>query len=354
MRIVFSGILLLLLIFSACSPDKKAEEQEGNITTVLPDQPNEVKVMRLEYAVFNHEIISNGTVSAAHKADLKFDSPTPVAEIYVKNGDRVTAGQKIAMQDQFKLRNNLAAAKDHYERAGLELQDVLIGQGYTLKDTAKIPAEVMKIARIKSNFDQSRIQCELAEFELKHSVLYAPFSGVIANLFTKKHNIPDPSLPFCSVIENAQPELDFMILENELLLVNVGDPVFVSPYAINDYEFSGRISEINPMVDKNGMVRVKALVANTGGKLIDGMNVKVKIQRSLEKQLVIPKEALVLRSNKQVVFVSKNGLAQWVYVQTGMENSTNYTITEGLSEGDSVIYEGNVNLAHETPVIVKN
>jgi hypothetical protein len=45
-------------------------------------------------------------------------------------------------------------------------------------------------------------------------------------------------------------------------------------------------------------------------------------------------------------------LAQWNYVQTGLENSTEYVIVEGLQEGDVVIYDGNLNLAHETPVTV--
>jgi hypothetical protein len=114
------------------------------------------------------------------------------------------------------------------------------------------------------------------------------------------------------------------------------------------------VTEINPAIDKNGMVRVKAVISNPGNKLFEGMNIRVKLQRSLGKQLVIPKEALVLRTNKKVVFIYNDGMAKWVYVQTGLENSTGYVITEGLSEGDSVIYEGNINLAHETPVVIKN
>jgi multidrug efflux pump subunit AcrA (membrane-fusion protein) len=43
-----------------------------------------------------------------------------------------------------------------------------------------------------------------------------------------------------------------------------------------------------------------------------------------------------------------------VYVQTAQENSDSYVITEGLNEGDQIIYEGNFNLAHDAPVVVKN
>ena len=87
--------------------------------------------------------------------------------------------------------------------------------------------------------------------------------------------------------------------------------------------------------------------------MYDGMNVKINLQRSLGLQLVIPKEALVLRTNRKVVFTLKNERAQWVYVQTGLENFSGYVVTEGLNVGDSAIYEGNINLADQTPVKLK-
>ena len=40
-------------------------------------------------------------------------------------------------------------------------------------------------------------------------------------------------------------------------------------------------------------------------------------------------------------------------METGLENATEYTITgETLQEGDVVITNGNINLAHEAPVVV--
>ena len=85
----------------------------------------------------------------------------------------------------------------------------------------------------------------------------------------------------------------------------MGDKVVITPYAGGD-AFEGSVSEINPLVDANGMVKVKALV-NAGGKLFSGMNVRVSVRRSLGERLVIPKSAVVLRSGKQVVFTLKDG-----------------------------------------------
>ena len=344
---------IFCLFFLSCSSPKGSGE-EGSVTTVLPDEISEVRAMRLEYADFHHELIANGTVAARNKADLRFLFSENIAAIYVKNGDRVVKGQAIAMLDRFKLQNALAQAKDNLERAKLDLRDVLIGQGYSLGDSARIPPDVMQLAQVKSNYGQSLNQYDLAEYNLQHAVLYAPFDGVVANLFAKAHNLPDGSQPFCTIIDNTRPEVEFKVLESELPFLSKGDAVRVSPYSMNDYSCEGQVAEINPVIDQNGMVRVKAGLTNTKNQLYDGMNVKIRVQRSLGKRLVIPREALVLRTNKKVVFVLKGEHAQWVYVQTGLENATEYEVTEGLAVGDSVIYYGNMNLAHESPVKLIN
>ncbi|MDR2385792.1 MAG: efflux RND transporter periplasmic adaptor subunit [Tannerella sp.] len=337
-------------VFFACSSNNSARNETG-VSAVLPDEISEVQAMLLEYTDFQHELIANGTVSA-NKADLRFQTSENIVAIYVKNGDRVKKGQKIAMLDQFKLKNNLAQAKDNLDRAYLDLQDALITQGYMHGDSAQVKKEILKIAKMRSNYPQTLNQYELSEYNYRNSILYAPFDGVVANLFTQVYNFPNTAEPFCTIIDDTR-EADFKILESELPFVHVGDKVQVSPFSVSNYICEGRISEINPSIDKNGMVRLKAAIHNASRQLYDGMNVKLKLQRSLGRQLVIPKEALVLRSNKKVVFTLKNGKAQWVYVQTGLENASGYVVTDGLVAGDSVIYEGNINLAHETPVKLK-
>ncbi|MDR0796366.1 MAG: efflux RND transporter periplasmic adaptor subunit [Tannerella sp.] len=349
------GFILPVLIGS-CSSSKDDNKDEKGVATVLPESPGLVKVFTLAYSDFNCELTSNGTVAASQKADLSFQTPEIIAAIYVKNGDRVTAGQAIASLDTFKLKNRLNQSKDNLERAKLDLQDVLIGQGYSPGDSSRIPEEVMQIARVKSNYGQAVNQYEMAEYDFQQATLYAPFAGVVSNLFQKPYNMSSTGEPFCCIIGNSSMEVVFNLLESELSIVRTGDKIQVSPYALSDFSSEGRITEINPVVDRNGMVRVKASVSTPGNRLYEGMNVNIKIQQSIPNRLVIPKSALLLRNNKQVVFTYKDGRAQWNYVHTGLENSTGYVILEDsaekLNEGDVVIYDGNLNLAHETPVTV--
>ena len=350
-------LFFLLLTFNfylltlSCSSGRGTSEERG-VSTVLPDEISEVRAMQLELTDFYHELISNGMVSARSKADLRFQTSETIVAIYVKNGDRVKKGQKIAMLDQFRLQIALSQAEQSLERAKLDLREMLINQGYGYmwNDLSEIPDEIMHVARTRSNYNNIVNQYELALYNFNNSTLYAPFDGIVANLFSKVHNLPEGSQPFCTIIDDINPEIDFKVLESELPYLRVGDKVRVSPYSANDYSSEGRIVEINPLIDRNGMVAVKASVDNLQNKLYDGMNVKIRMQRSLGLQLAIPKEALVLRTNRKVVFKLENGLAKWEYVQTSLENSTSYVVTEGLNPGDMVIYEGNINLAHESPV----
>lgn len=352
MKHYYLMVALFLLGTAACIEEKQKAEDEQTVETVLPSDANEVSVITLQPSDFNHELVSNGKLSAKRYVDLKFLSPEIIAEILVKNGDVVRKGQKLAELDKFRLANRTLQAKDALERSKLDLQDVLIGQGYTLEDSARVPEATMKLVRVKSGYDQSLSQYRLAEYEERNATLIAPFDGVVANLFAKQLNTANTGEVFCSIIDNNSLEASFTVLESELPLVKQGDKVMVTPFAVPDVATEGRITEINPLVDVNGMVQIKAMV-NDKGKLFEGMNVRVSVHRSLGKQLVVPKEAVVLRSGKKVVFTLKKGLAMWNYVQTGLENSSSYTIVgEELAAGDTVIVSGTINLAHEAPVTV--
>lgn len=55
-----------------------------------------------------------------------------------------------------------------------------------MDEATKVPAETMQLAKVKSGYDQSKIQYELAKYEEEHATLVAPFDGTVANLFAKR------------------------------------------------------------------------------------------------------------------------------------------------------------------------
>lgn len=348
--------LLTIGLLTACG-GKAASDNESEATslkTALPVENNEVTVKVLEREDFGHELVSNGKITADQQVNLYFETAGILANIYVKNGDFVRKGQKLAELDRFKLNNQMVQARNTLERAQLDLKEVLIGQGYPIDTQQDVPQEIMQLAKVKSGYNQALASYEMAVYEDKHATLTAPFDGVVANLFTKPYNAVNGSTAFCTLVGTRQMEADFMVLESELPMLQKGDRVTVVPYSNGKMKYEGRITEINPLVEENGMVRVKAAV-NGEGRLFSGMNVRISVYRSLGEQVTVPKTAVVLRSGKQVVFTLKNGRAQWNYVHTGLENNTHYTLTEmeGMEVGDTIIVTGNLNLAHDAAVTVK-
>ena len=345
-----------LITLSACSsPQSETKEEEG-VETILPMQKNEVTVMKLTKGDFHHELVSNGKITARESADLYFRTTEVVEHVWVKNGDFVRKGQKLAQLNLFKLNNALTQSKNALAQATLDMQDVLIGQGYAPDNMDAIPEDVLQLAKVKSGYDRTVAQYEAAQHDVEQATLTAPFDGVVANLFDKAYNLSKNGTAFCRILSTNGMEADFTVLESELPLIRMGDKVEVTPYASDIEAQSGHVCEINPLVDANGMVRVKARV-NGGRNLFDGMNVRVSVKRTVPNQFVVPKTAVVLRSGKQVLFTLQDSLALWNYVQTGLENMTEYTVQNAdgteLLDGTVVITTGNVNLAHESVVKVK-
>lgn len=345
-------ISFLTCSFAACNKQQKNDDNAN--ATATENQSVTVPVVTtsvLHYSEFDHNVVSNGHIRAHSSADLYFRSAEVVSEVYVHNGQRVSKGQAIARLDMFKLENEKAKQKAALEQARLEMKDVLIGQGYDPENMESIPADVVQLARVRSNLEQTEATYNATVRDLEEATLRAPYAGVVANLKAKAHTLASTSEAACSIIDDAALDIEFPVLESELALVAVGNTVNITPY--NDSNpTTGRIIEINPTIDETGHITVKAQINGSRG-LVDGMNARVSVNRSLGNKLVVPKTAVVLRSGRQVVFTHENGKAIWNYVHTGLENIDSYVIEDGLTEGLEVITSGNENLAHESPVTIK-
>ena len=192
---------MALLLFGSCEEKQPNETAEDSVETVQPESINQVTVMELQPTEFHHELISNGKLAAQRCADLRFETAETIADIRVKNGDRVQAGQPLASLATFRLTNKLEQAETALAQAKLELQDVLIGQGYSLADSARVPAETMRLVKVRSGYNQALQNYQLAAYELQKATLTAPFSGIVANLSAKVYNTASTTEVFCTLID---------------------------------------------------------------------------------------------------------------------------------------------------------
>lgn len=335
---------------TANNPDEEAAKK-----SYVEKQVVTVTTTPVRKGSFAMELLSNGKLAAVSKAMVPFVINEQVAEVMVKNGDRVNAGDVLAQLDAYVYRKRVDDARLLFEKTSIDLEDQLLGYGFALKDTAKVPAHLLKVGFIRSGYSQAKANLAEAQRNLSHTRVVAPISGVVANLEARANNPSSAFNKCCEVLNDRLMKVDFMVLEGEMGMIAAGQKVEVIPFANTVERAFGAITAINPSVDANGMIQVTAQVDNPTGKLMDGMNVKVLVKREVPNCIVIPKSAVLYRQNRKVVFVSENNKAIWVYVEVGLENSTEVTITDNsLTEGQQVIVTNNLNLAHETPIAVNS
>lgn len=229
-----------------------------------------------------------GKVVAARFADLSFETALPIERVLVRNGQQVRRGQVLAQLDQFKLRNaieqqqrTIEQAQLQIEQAHLQMQDVIISQGYDPDKASSIPADVKHNADVKSGYALAKSQLATArtalaaaQHELRSGALTAPFDGVVANLSVQAHQLAQPGQTVCRVIATGDMEVEFRVMEADLCRYKIGTGVNVIPVADKTNHYAATVNVINPIVDEQGAVALRAKLSEAQG-LFDGMNVEV-------------------------------------------------------------------------------
>ena len=344
------------LLFAACGSDKDKKSENPDME-MHQQQMSEtyVDTMVLHQTEFNKQIVCNGRLRAKAKSELNFKSQGIIATVCVKEGQHVAKGALIATLDKQDRERELEKAEHDLQKAKVELTDKLISLGYN--DMSAVPSEVMQRAEVMSGYYSAKYQVQSAKKALEECNLYAPFSGRVADMEAKKFQKNDK---VCTLVDDSGFEVEFKVLEAELSGVRIGQKVKVTPFVQDSLQYEGRVTEINPLVDDKGLVKIKAQLSNRGTTLLDGMNVRVIVEEKMQHMFVVPKDAVVERDGYHVIFLLEEGRAVWTYVDVIHSNIGSFAITgcqrkeTTIKEGDIVITSGNLNLADGTEVMVEN
>lgn len=348
-------VTLAVLCLAACKGPQEQDPEDASKLAYSPET-NEVEVITLRRTSFPMQLVANGKLVAAQRSALSFRESGQIVDLPVQNGASVARGAVIARLDDAEQRLALESARIELARTRLEYLDVLATQGWAVADSASVPADVRELAGIRSGYSNARNDYARAQRALEGTVLRAPFSGKVADLQLKKWDRTGAE-PLCTLIADGTYDVTFSALESEYGFLARGQRVSVSPFG-SERRFAGQIRQINPTVDRNGQISVTATIPGAAG-LLDGMNVKVTVDKDLPAQLVVPKSAVVIRDGLEVLFRHRGGKAEWVYVHTVNANSESFAVTANtdrgatLNEGDEIIVSGNLNLADGSTVIVK-
>lgn len=318
-------------------PERTSLEEEQKIMNV--------PISVIEQQDFNREIITQGKIKSRFRSDVAFEINEQITAIHIRTGEYVKKGQLLAELQDVKYRLALEKVEQQMQQAQLKIEEKLISLGYELgKDT--IPPQLLERLSIQYNIGGYENEKKLANHNLAQTRIYAPISGVVANLEAQAGNYSSRYKKLCTIIDNRNLQVVFPILETELMEIEPGMPLLIKPLYQVEKKYRGKVAAINPEVNEFGMLEVMASIDNTDRYLLEGMKVQVYLQKEIPGQLVVTKKAVVDKQGKQVVFTYEGGHAHWNYVEIEHENSDYYTIKKGLESRDTIIVDQNLYLVH--------
>ena len=146
----------------------------------------------------------------------------------------------------------------------------------------------------------------------------------------------------CVIAGEGEKRVTVYVSERMMQHLRTGDPLTVVK---NGREYSGRITEINTMVDSaTGLFKVRAELENTE-EIATGSSVKVILttDRS-EHVMLVPVDAIYYSGGKAYLYVVEDGACYMRFVEVGLYDDTVAEILSGLEETDLVVSTWSSNL----------
>lgn len=350
MRRVPVFLFALVLIVSASCNEEKAESQDQPLEAFRGEvAATPVRIAKAEKRTFDYLINASGKIEAAEQVKIIAERPGYLIELTVKEGDFVEKGKILARLDQSESLLNLEKAKIELKNAEVNYKSEILSFESIMNsgDTDRI-TQVQEQLKAKSGLFSAEIAVKEAQMDLDKTVIKSPISGRVADLKTKRGSLVKSGDEMLEVINTAALELKVKVLESDINLISLGQKAEILPVGGGE-GISGSVRSINPKVDENGLVQVNILI--TGGKgLLPGMNARAIIRAPQNNSIVVPKQALVYRSGRPVVFTIEKEESKWNYVEVGKDNGQEVEILSGIESGMTVITSNNLQLAHQAPV----
>jgi cobalt-zinc-cadmium efflux system membrane fusion protein len=293
----------------------------------------------------------------------------------VTAGDRVAAGQRLAVLDNFDLsaahsKVLSAEAALNQAKAQLATADAAYGRATNLIRSSAVTQselETRRAAAATMEADVRTKEAELRQYQEEQArllpvraaradtlssdqppldsrgAIVAPFAGVVDSVSVAKGEIVDPATPIFTVSDLSTVWVQADVVERDLGAVKVGDVVEVRVSAFPGRVFPGRVTYIPDQIESTtGMAKVRSEVPNADGALRVNMFATVTILSPQGGDAVlVPSESLQDVNGQSVVFIpTGHGQFAWRAVHTGLIANGKTQITSGLAAGTPVVAEG--------------
>ena len=297
-----------------------------------------------------------------------------VSEVRVDVGDRVEAGDVLAVQVQDRMKwtlelrkADLAEATAQLESAGSQMN--MIGQEVkrleTLRknrsaafqqaryDDKRLEVTMLqsRVAEASARVAQARANMNLARIALKETEIRAPFAGVVTLRHTEAGAFLNAGSNVVTLVATGSLEAEADVPAERVVGLKPGIEV-----AVRVGETVGRATVRAVVPEENSLTRTRAVRFTLHSEveaeeLAANQSVRVEVPiGAAAEALTVHKDAVLNRNGGSLVFVVTEGAATPRPVNLGDAVGNRFVVIGGLKEGELVVVRGNERLRPGQPV----
>jgi membrane fusion protein (multidrug efflux system) len=326
---------------------KNSAESEKNDKKGDKKPPLTVTAIVVSSKDFSNAISLSGSIEANENVEIRSEVSGIVEKISFSEGTNVSKGQVLLKVNDIELRAQLSQAitkqklaSENERRAKLLLQKEAISQ------------EEYDIA--SAEFRSLKAQTQLIQAQIAKTTIRAPFSGKIGLRNISPGTYVTPTTIITKLVSSSQVKISFSIPEKYASEIeNNAAILFTIPN--NPQKFSAKIYAIEPEIETaTRTLKIRAIADNSNGKLLPGTFATIELSlKNIKDAIVIPTEAVVPIQNGKVVYISNNGKAKEVKIETLARTSKDVVVTSGIKSGDTLLTSGVMALKDEAEIKVK-
>lgn len=308
-------------------------------------------------------ITATGSVAPLSSVDVRAQTTNLLAQVHVKEGQFVKAGQLLFTLDARADEANVAKARAQLARDEAALADAqrqlkrsqeLLAQNFVSQgavDTTLTSAQSQQAA-----VAASRAALDAARLALSYTRVTAPSAGRLGAINVFPGSAVQANQTSLVTITQLDPiTVAFSLPQRHLAdaLVALKDGgASVSATLPESGVLAGRLKFVDNSVDAStGTVKVKALFDNKDGKLWPGAFVNVSMTaRTLTGAVVVPQAAIIQTARGPIVYTVRDNQAQPRPVQVLQAQGDDAAVS-GVKPGERIVLDGRQNLRPGSTVV---
>jgi RND family efflux transporter MFP subunit len=300
-----------------------------------------VSVLTLKDTVFSHYLDIQGNVDTKENIIVQPEFSGTLTSLTVKAGQKVTKGQILGRVDDAGMSQQLAQIQTQYELAKTtyERQKNLWDQ--------KIGSEIQYLqAQTQMNSLQKSISQMKAQ--LAKTVIRAPFSGTIDEVFVEKGQVVAPGPQgLMRIVNLGNMFVSTSVPESYIGKLKVGTEVDVFLTSLGK-TYKGKVRQVGNFINPNNRsFGIEVSIPNPENLLRPNQVAKLKIIDYVKKDATVVPTNVIQEDGKGNHYVytvdnsnGKTGIAKKTVVTLGQSSDNVTEILNGLSEEDVIVTEG--------------